>query len=181
MSIFKIKKDKKDHRVEMDKQSFEMLPNDNQVNLLKNSDTVELTEIYKLTIPSSPEYIEKVITYFLNKISDLHLLNREIHRFRITLSEAISNAIEHGNQFDSDKKVNINFNIDTSRIRITIRDEGEGFDYREVRKSMTELNQNYSTRGRGLFIIKNYMDKTYFESPGNTLVMIKYLNPEEVI
>ncbi len=141
---------------------------------LKDLSAAEWKESYRLLIPSIPELTEKVIEYFMAKISAVSEISINLYGIRMALSEALSNAMEHGNQFNPAKKIKIILSVDPAKIRITITDEGKGFDFKAEREDLRALNKRFSTRGRGIFIMKTFMDKTWYVSPGNTLVMIKY-------
>lgn len=52
---------------------------------------------------------------------------REINLLEQQISELIKNAIKHGNRSDPQKKIRIWYSFSTSRARLIIEDEGEGF------------------------------------------------------
>ncbi|MEJ2636940.1 MAG: ATP-binding protein [Calditrichia bacterium] len=144
--------------------------------IMEESDNSEWKEIYRLSIPSSPIYIEKIIIYFLGKLSAVKSTSKHLFAIRTCLSEILANAMEHGNHFDLHKKVKISLQIEKHRLRITVTDEGEGFDFRNFRTNLKKINREFQKRGRGIFIVKKYMDSVKYSSPGNSVTMIKYLD-----
>jgi len=149
---------------------------DNPEEPIENNPSVKWNEKYTIIIPSLAQYIERVISYILKKISSYRPASQQINAIRMSLSEAIANAIEHGNHFNFDKTVEISFMVNPTHITIHIKDEGEGFDYKSNSQSIRELNKQYKMRGRGLYIIHKFMDEVEFVSPGNKIIMTKYFS-----
>lgn len=79
----------------------------------------------------------------------------------IAVTEAVGNAIVHGNKKDPDKKVYITFQLEEDRVEVSVRDEGEGFDPNEL---TNPLDPQYLMKesGRGIFILKSLMDDVSF-------------------
>lgn len=95
----------------------------------------------------------------------LEKINKEfgLHRDRfinlqIAVSEALVNAIVHGNKENQQKKVHIEIYYDKSTLTIKIKDEGEGFNPEEI-PDPTNHNNLLKEHGRGIFIIKSLIDK----------------------
>jgi sigma-B regulation protein RsbU (phosphoserine phosphatase) len=85
---------------------------------------------------------------------------------RIALSEALSNAIQYGNEGDRDKKVRVRASVDAWRIKVQITDEGKGFDHRDVPDPRSE-DAIEAPGGRGLFLLRQLADDVTFNEPGN--------------
>lgn len=107
----------------------------------------------------------------------------EDKKFQLTMAirEAIINAIIHGNKRKINKLVNINYLINNKMIKVSVSDEGKGFDYKRL-PNPTLPENILKPYGRGIFFIKSYMDKVKFSfkpEKGLTITMIKYLNKEE--
>jgi serine/threonine-protein kinase RsbW len=77
---------------------------------------------------------------------------------QIAISEALVNAIVHGNKENPDKSVCINIGYDKSTLVIKIKDEGEGFNLEEI-PDPTKNDNLLKEHGRGLYIIKSLVDK----------------------
>lgn len=87
------------------------------------------------------------------------------YEFYLVLDEAISNAMEHGNKWNPEKKVTVSIQVKSpTTVMIFIKDEGEGFDPNSIPsnqgKGLTSL------RGRGIFIIKKFC-KVDWNEAGN--------------
>ncbi|NQT00097.1 MAG: ATP-binding protein, partial [Candidatus Omnitrophica bacterium] len=88
------------------------------------------------------------------------------------------NAIKHGNQCAVDKKVSINWDLTEEAVVITVEDQGPGFDYKNPPDPTTEENLIKGS-GRGLFLIRNAMDRVDYNAQGNRVTMTKFLPKEE--
>ncbi len=91
----------------------------------------------------------------------------------MVLDEALTNALKHGNKYDAQKKITVSVRISNKKIEISIRDEGEGF---QPDKLVNPLSAEGIERncGRGVFLIRSYMDEVSFNDKGNEVKMVKY-------
>ncbi len=98
------------------------------------------------------------------------LINDEELAYKVVLlvSEAVTNAIEHGNAMDESKKVLLDLIIDASRVKITVEDEGDGFD-REKISNPTDTANLLLDGGRGIFFIEEMADKVDYELDGRRI------------
>ena len=99
----------------------------------------------------------------------------EASRFAIKLAveEAVNNAIRHGNQFRADKSVELRFEVGPEQTVITISDEGEGFDPDSLPDPTIDENLEKPT-GRGVMLMRAYMDEVQFSKKGNQVRMVKH-------
>jgi serine/threonine-protein kinase RsbW len=127
---------------------------------------------YSLEIPSASDEILEVEESIIEALSQTALSETDVFAVRLALDEALANAIKHGNQADACKKVAIRFRIEDSSITITVRDEGSGFDFRNVPDPTTDENLELPC-GRGLLLMRSYMDSVTFSPSGNEVTMVK--------
>jgi serine/threonine-protein kinase RsbW len=90
----------------------------------------------------------------------------------LVMDEALSNAIQHGNKGNEELKVHVRIYISSRRIVVQIEDEGEGFEIAEGRDPR-ELEHIYKDSGRGIYLIRELMDKVEFKKGGRLLEMEK--------
>jgi len=92
----------------------------------------------------------------------------------IAVTEAVNNAVQHGNQMMADKYVTLRIECSDNTIRITVCDEGEGFDLDAVADPLTPENL-IKPNGRGLLIVKSLMDDVDVlpSTTGTEVVMVK--------
>ncbi len=127
---------------------------------------------YHLKIPSDLSYVDRTIHFLLKQIYNLHHTHQYDSPIRITLIEALSNAIEHGNKNDICKYVEVKFHLNREQLRICVRDEGEGFDHQKA-GDLKSANEKLSDRGRGIFMIRKFMDEVKFNEKGNEIHLLK--------
>lgn len=136
------------------------------INQKEYSDNISL---YTLQLASKIESITQ-LENFIDELSVKYNFSDEVYANVLTcLSEAVINAIVHGNKENPEKLVYINLEvIENKRLVFTITDEGEGFDFNNIPDpTATENLENLS--GRGVFIIKKLADQCIFNSKGNEL------------
>lgn len=83
----------------------------------------------------------------------------------IAVTEAVNNAINHGNQNNPEKIVQIGFETDNKQLIFHIKDEGPGFDYQNLPDPTDPANLD-KINGRGVFLMKHLADKLEFRENG---------------
>ena len=96
----------------------------------------------------------------------------ETFGIRLSLEEAIVNAVKHGNRQDSAKCVHIRFQASACQFMIEIRDEGKGFDPEAVPDPLAPGNLE-RPGGRGVFLMRHYMSWVQFNEAGNCVTLCK--------
>ncbi len=89
----------------------------------------------------------------------------------ISLTEAVNNAMQHGNQFDDHKEIVVECHEKPHRIQVTISDEGSGFDPFAVADPTSEDHLAVEG-GRGVFLMKQLTDEIYFHNHGRTVELV---------
>jgi serine/threonine-protein kinase RsbW len=91
----------------------------------------------------------------------------------LALREALENAVVHGNQEDPETKVHIRCRCQPgNELSIVVTDQGKGFDVEKiVGKGIT--SDPTSEHGRGIQLMKAYMDDVHFERGGAEVHMRK--------
>ena len=98
-----------------------------------------------------------------------------VHWINVAVRESVINAIKHGNQGDTHKRVFVEFELAmTPRVReitIRVRDQGLGFDPSLVADPLAPENI-LKASGRGIFLIRNFMDDMWLRrAPGGGMEM----------
>lgn len=83
------------------------------------------------------------------------------HWIGMSVRESVTNAIQHGNKLDPNKKVEILYEIAADRIGITVRDQGKGFRIDDLPNPLEPENL-LKPSGRGIFYIRSFMDQVDF-------------------
>ncbi|MCK4384907.1 MAG: ATP-binding protein [candidate division Zixibacteria bacterium] len=132
----------------------------------------------QIIIPSSLDYLPKVDEYVEGKLRKLGVDKDKLIDIAISVTEAVTNAVVHGNKNDLKKKVRLKLKADSSRLEITVEDEGDGFDPGSILSPLDERNVLKEV-GRGIFILKSLMDKVDFivgPQKGTIVKMTKFLS-----
>ncbi len=92
---------------------------------------------------------------------------------RLSLEEALINAIKHGNKFDRSRKVSVSADVGADLTTITVIDEGDGFDPSSVPDPTADENLE-KPFGRGIMLMRAYMDEVGYNDRGNKVRMVKH-------
>jgi len=136
-------------------------------------------EVIQLTIPSRLELLPLVdqLTAGISERMDFD----EESRVQISISvlEAGTNAIQHGNRVDPNKQVDMAFQIHPDRLEIVVKDNGRGFDLSKVTSDITTPEHLLDLRGRGIYMMRSCMDEVdfTFEPNGTTCRLVKAKAP----
>lgn len=141
-------------------------------NFLQSLPFIEKNEL-NITINSSYSEKRKLLEFLVNHFKLLHFDDEGslVFNLKLALDEAITNAIMHGNKKIEQKKIYIKILLTRKRIRCSVKDEGEGFDYEQVlSRSFPDL---MSESGRGILLINKLMDSLSFGGRGSEIIFEK--------
>jgi len=88
----------------------------------------------------------------------------------IAVTEAVNNAIEHGNQMNELLFVAVAVGDEKDSFCFNVTDRGAGFDYSNL-PDPTAPDNLLKESGRGIFLMRNLSDEVEFDSPGNSVNM----------
>lgn len=129
----------------------------------------------RIEIPSLAENI-RVIESFIDNAKETFRLDDDIYgNIMIAVTEAVNNAIRHGNQGDARKNVMLALGIENNIIRFSIADQGNGFDHHHLPDPTTAENLEKPT-GRGIFLMKHLADEVEFLEGGRLVELRFYVN-----
>ncbi len=131
-----------------------------------------------ITIPNDTKYlgmIGRIGESVAHSLRGYQGNRRELaYHLNLVLTEAVANAICHGNDCDPEKDVKIIISASDQDLEIKVYDQGQGFDINSLIEAGVE---DWAEGGRGIQIILNLMDEVDYiqEKKGNVLKMIKHL------
>jgi serine/threonine-protein kinase RsbW len=96
----------------------------------------------------------------------------------IALTEAVNNAIHHGNGLDPAKTVSLGYEVKDDRIIFLVGDEGPGFDFGNL-PDPTDPQNIEKPHGRGVFLMRALADNVEFADNGSTVALSFSLKPAE--
>ena len=159
-----------------------------------------------LTMPSDPRLLSKVVAYLARELCNQYP-NYEfpLTEIKLALYEALANALEHGNleityaqktkametkegihgliatrladpQFAS-REIHIRVSYEAGQAVYAVRDEGPGFDPKPViERGVADTS---ALHGRGITLIRHYMDDTSWNDTGNEIRMVTKVHHRE--
>lgn len=131
---------------------------------------------FEITIPSDTTAGQAVQDQILRRLEELTYGDHDLFGIRLALEEALVNAIKHGNRLDPEKSVRIAWQLDSMSVRIEIEDEGEGFNPEEVPDPTADENLERPC-GRGIHLMRAFMNSIIYNERGNRVVLEKNRTP----
>ena len=122
-------------------------------------------------IPSIKENVS-IVESFIDNVGEKIKIEEAIYgNVLVSVTEAVNNAIVHGNKEDKNKKVRLGLKQNKKSVRFVVEDEGIGFDYTNLPDPTNPKNID-KVKGRGIFLIKSLSDKTTFKNGGRVVEML---------
>lgn len=123
-----------------------------------------------LKIKSNLEKILEIEDY-VNNVSIKYNLSPVLQsQILISLTEAVNNAIKHGNQEDENKYVSIYLHQNTDKLIFSVHDEGCGFNPNDLPDpTLPENIQNPG--GRGVYIMRHLCHHLCYKESGRVVEM----------
>jgi anti-sigma regulatory factor (Ser/Thr protein kinase) len=147
--------------------------------------------------------IHPLVTYLQDRVSHLEVCDESDRtRIGVALEEAVANALYHGNlQVGSelrgeddeayhamiverrgqppyrDRRIHVDVKISRNEATFVIRDEGPGFDPASL-PDPTDPENLEKASGRGLLLIRTFMDEVHHNDTGNVATLVKRRCPD---
>ncbi|MGQ9799323.1 MAG: ATP-binding protein [Ignavibacterium sp.] len=114
--------------------------------------------------------VKEFVNYFA---VDLGLNEEKLNALLLSVTEATTNAIKHGNKNDINKMVNIDVDVVENYLLISVKDQGAGFNPAEI-PDPTHPENLLKDSGRGVYLMRVYMDEVDFKvTPQGTETILK--------
>ncbi len=177
-----------------------------QTRLSRRKIVSSLTEqSARFVLENDVRLVTPLITWLQDQLNMMQLCDdSQILRVGVALHEALTNAIYHGNlELDSElrqvdetvfydlaeqrrheepyasRRVVIHAVASRDAIRYQIQDEGPGFNVHHV-VDPTDIENLMRIGGRGLLLIRSFMDEVTHNASGNQINIVKYIHPVAV-
>ena len=128
--------------------------------------------VTKLTIASDLQQARSLEDSLLREVGRFVYSESAVFAIKLAMEEAINNAIRHGNCCDPAKRVTVRVELDNDKITISVADEGPGFNPGKVPDPTADENLEKPS-GRGIMLMKAYMDDVHYNQRGNEICMCK--------
>jgi serine/threonine-protein kinase RsbW len=140
---------------------------DNQSGATRSLDTL---------LESTLDSVDEAESLVLQNATEAGFEEEDLHKLGMAVREAMVNAVVHGNRYNSNKKVHLAVEQFPDRLRITITDEGEGFERADLPDPLAEENLLRQS-GRGLLLIQAFVDDYAIRTApplGTEVQLVKY-------
>lgn len=124
------------------------------------------------SICSRTEIAVEVVRDLVQRLEENGWHSRDVFGIHMAMEEALMNAIKHGNARDSKKMVQVEIKVTKDEFYSRITDEGDGFNLEAVPDPTADENLE-KTSGRGVMLIKNFVDKVTYNDKGNSIELFK--------
>ncbi len=122
--------------------------------------TVELS-----SQPESLTTVERII----DEVRSKYQVSEDVFgNMLVAVTEAVTNAIYHGNKADPKKKISVSYLLNNHNLSFTITDEGPGFDYYNLPDPTAPENLEKEC-GRGIFLMRHLTDQLIFSENGRVV------------
>jgi len=126
-----------------------------------------------VVVSSTHSAIAEVYQQILPALKANNFSQDDIFAVHLAIEEAFINAVKHGNKMEPSKAVKIDYEVGPDRVEICTTDEGEGFDP-EVIPDPRYGDNLYKPAGRGMLLMRSFMDVVEYNKQGNSVRMIRY-------
>ncbi len=149
------------------------------------------------------DLIASLVSYLTHMVRDLGFFDHvTCHRLSTALDEALTNAYYHGNlevQSDiretnssayralaqvrasepkyRDRRIHVTVTFAGEQARFVVRDDGDGFDA-HLLADPTKPEFLDRPSGRGVFLMRSFMDEVHYNDRGNEVTLVKRFAPE---
>jgi serine/threonine-protein kinase RsbW len=114
---------------------------------------------------------------FVDEICEAYYITNSYYgNISVAILEAVRNAMIHGNRNNPGKLVLITFTGIPNGLSFTIRDQGSGFDFKNVPNPMDALEGQEGNFGNGIFLIRSLADKVSYNAKGNSIEIIFFIS-----
>jgi serine/threonine-protein kinase RsbW len=124
-----------------------------------------------ISFPTKTENISLVEKMIDEVCAELNVKEDYYGNILIAMTEAVNNAMCHGNKMISEKSVTVSFEQKDNRLAFLVEDEGPGFDYDKL-PDPTDPENIEKPNGRGVFLMKHLADEVKFLDEGKRVELL---------
>ncbi len=121
-------------------------------------------------IPGEREACIPIIKQTQQAIEDAGLGETVAFAVRLSLEEALANAVRHGHAGDTSLHIRVEASVEPHQVVLMVADEGPGFDPEAVPDPTADENLTIAS-GRGLALMRAFMTEVEVLPPGNSISM----------
>jgi serine/threonine-protein kinase RsbW len=129
-----------------------------------------MSEVRELQIASRMEGITEVETLINQICEEFGVEEMHYGEILIAMTEAVNNAIVHGNKLDINKMVDVSVQTEGPKLQFRVTDQGPGFDFENI-PDPTATENLEKPNGRGVFLMRQLADTCEFEQLGRVAIL----------
>jgi serine/threonine-protein kinase RsbW len=129
-----------------------------------------MSEVRELQIASRMEGITEVETLINQICEEFGVEEMHYGEILIAMTEAVNNAIVHGNKLDINKMVDVSVQTEGPKLQFRVTDQGPGFDFENIPDPTAPENLE-KPNGRGVFLMRQLADTCEFEELGRVAIL----------
>jgi len=130
-----------------------------------------------LNLPTDVAMMSVVDAVVTHIAQDMGFESDVVEMISVSIIEGCMNAVKHGNKYDTNKRVHVRVEFDSTTLKVVVKDEGVGFNPQAVADPLSGDNL-FRDHGRGLLMIRFYMDEVSYNDDGTELTMVKSVPKE---
>jgi len=130
--------------------------------------------VFHLTLASNPKNISRVETFLARVRRHVPLDEIQHHKLMISITEAVNNAIIHGNKSNPSKRVTVRCEAIAGGLLTAVKDEGRGFMPETVDNPLKDENI-LKESGRGIFLMRTLMTRVDFHRTRSGMIVELWL------
>ena len=142
------------------------------ISLIAVKLTSDLAGELKIVISTDPAQLGGAVNAVMERMKALNYGERSLFAMRLCLEEALINAMKHGNKMDRMRKIIVTCSSDAHQAQISVEDEGPGF-HPEAVPDPTRPENLQLAHGRGMLLMRSYMDQVAYNAKGNKVTLVK--------
>jgi two-component system, OmpR family, response regulator len=138
-------------------------------------------------IRSELTYLAQASDMLADLFAHSPLTERHIKDLKQAVMEMGGNAIEWGHRKNAELVLRITYRIDSNSVTLIIKDQGPGFDPRDLPHAASdedpirhlEIRNELGLRegGFGIMLARGLVDKFWYNQSGNQVTMVKHFDP----
>lgn len=140
--------------------------------------STEPDDFTRLEIVGDGKSRTNLLERFAEDLNRLNWPSSDVFGIQMAVEESVSNAYRHGNDDGQRGNVSLAWRISEHEFVLEVRDHGDGFDETKVSDPRDPENLESMT-GRGLLLIRNFMDDVTYRDGGRTVTMLKKRSDSE--
>ena len=126
-------------------------------------------KVFRLNLKSTYDESERIPDFVIEIQKECNLGDKLTGNLMLILSEAVTNAIIHGNNLDPNKTATVSISVTPESVTAIVQDEGEGFKP-SAQENPLDSDNLLRAGGRGVFLIQELSDSYEYQDSGSKLI-----------